>query len=140
MICYLRIDESKLPFKNNKSFEDVLSKQFIKILLNKYRQRDTITSLGNYNYLILLEHCSLTAAWDKAKQIQNILKDYKFSLDKIDYSICINIGITPITSSYADIEAVMEDVKLACDLAGNKQPDCIYIWTSEYPFISCSLT
>ena len=131
MICYLRIDELKLPFKNNKSFEDVLSKQFIKILLNKYRQRDTITSLGNYNYLILLEHCSLTAAWDKAKQIQNILKDYKFSLDKIDYSICINIGITPITSSYADIEAVMEDVKLACDLAGNKQPDCIYIFQRD---------
>lgn len=131
MFCYLIIDKSSLPKKRNEFHEQQLVSQISRVVLDECRQRDTLVNFENYSLGLLLENCSLETGWKKAKKIRNLLAEYQFSYEDNYYNIDISIGITPVAGSSGNVDQVINDAKIACDIARDTPPDYVYMFQNE---------
>ena len=78
------------------------------------RERDTLARLGCDEFGLLLEHCPLELARERAQALQAALAGHAFEIDRQTFTVGVSIGIASICRGGRDVQAVIAAADAAC--------------------------
>ena len=78
------------------------------------RERDTLARLGGSECGLLLEHCPLTLARERARALQAAINDHVFKVDGRSFALGVSIGIASIRHGFHDVRTLSAVADAAC--------------------------
>lgn len=91
------------------------------------RERDTLARLGGDEFGLLLEHCPLALARERAKALQVALADFAFEAEGRSFALGVSIGIVSIRSGRHDVRGVIAAADTSCYVAKRNNNEVIHI-------------
>jgi diguanylate cyclase (GGDEF)-like protein len=82
-------------------------RQVAELFRAQVRERDTLARLGGSECGLLLEHCPLTLARERARALQAAINDHVFKVDGRSFALGVSIGIASISHGCHDVRALM---------------------------------
>ena len=117
-LCYLDLDQFKMVNDScGHSAGDALLHQLGALLKSKIRWRDTLARLGDDEFGVLLESCSLDEAMETAEALRSAISEYKFMWDDRSFRLGVSIGVVPITADTEDVAGLLSAADSACAAA-----------------------
>lgn len=106
---------------------DKVLSQVAELFQAQVRERDTLARLGGDEFGLLLEHCPLALARERAKNLQAALADYAFKAGGRNFALGVSIGIASIKSGRHDVSGVIAAADAACYAAKRNNDSVIHI-------------
>lgn len=78
------------------------------------RERDTLARIGGDEFALLLEHCSLASAIERAKAIKNSVKQKNLTINDQNFFLDISIGIAAFHSGQHSSKEILKIADAAC--------------------------
>ncbi|WP_455211429.1 EAL domain-containing protein [Kaarinaea lacus] len=127
-LMYMDLDQFKIVNDTCGHFAgDELLKQLAQLLLPKIRESDTLARLGGDEFGLILEGCHLKQASDIARQLLDLVQDFRFVWNDKTFSIGMSIGLVAITSHSKDLVSALSAADAACFIAKDKGRNRVWI-------------
>ena len=126
VFLYIDIDQFKII---NDTAGHVAGDELIRQLANKLkkhiRESDTSARLGGDEFGVLLENCAVSHAKEIAKEIQQMISDFRFFWEDRNYHISASIGFVEINQqNVSSVSEILSAADIACytakDQGGNR--------------------
>ncbi len=116
--CFMDLDQFKVVNDTSGHIAgDELLRQLASMLKGLLRRRDTLARLGGDEFAILMEHCSLAQAQEKAERICRMISEFKFAWENRSYAVSASIGLVVINNRSKDLTEVLKQADSACYVA-----------------------
>ena len=131
-LCYLDLDQFKVVNDTcGHVAGDELLRQITHLLKDKVRIRDTLARIGGDEFIVLMEHCSLSNANRVAKQIKDTISEFRFIWDNKPFNVGASIGLVQITQENNDFNEILKYADTACYMAKNLGRNRIQVYTPD---------
>ena len=128
ILCYLDLDQFKVVNDTSGHVAgDELLKQIAFIMQNNVGPNDIVSRLGGDEFGILFTSCSLNEAHDKATNILNAIKRYRFYWKDKIFVIGASMGLVEITRDSTSLLEVIASADAACYEAKEQGRNCIHV-------------
>ena len=126
VFLYLDIDQFKII---NDTAGHVAGDELIRQLASKLkkhiRESDTLARLGGDEFGVLLENCAVSHAKEIAKEIMQMISDFRFYWEDRNYHISASIGFVEINQqNVSNVSEILSAADIACytakDQGGNR--------------------
>ncbi|MDX1435116.1 MAG: diguanylate cyclase, partial [Gammaproteobacteria bacterium] len=106
-LCWLDVDQFRLINEScGHGAGDELLRALADILRDQVRRRDTLARIGDDEFAILMEHCSLEQLHRVAHAVRRAVQDYRFLWDHEAFTLGVSIGVLPIDGSLGGVDEV----------------------------------
>lgn len=131
-ICYLDLDQFKIINDTCGHLAgDELLRQLSYLLQSQVTERDTLARLGGDEFGLLLNHYSLDEAYQKAVDLCNSVKDFRFTWEEKVFSIGVSIGLVGIDEQTCDLATILSAVDAACYAAKNQGRNRVHLYQAD---------
>lgn len=131
-LCYVDVHKFKLiNDAHGREAGDELLKQIATLLHNKVRDTDVLARIGDDEFGILLNNCSLHNAMETADSFRLAVKNHKFTCDDVAVAVGINIGLVPIESDSGGVADIMGLADAACYVARDKGNHRVHVYRTQ---------
>ncbi|MDX1528121.1 MAG: EAL domain-containing protein [Gammaproteobacteria bacterium] len=114
-LCFLDLDQFKVVNDTAGHVAgDALLKQFAALLKQQLRRQDAIARFGGDEFALLMEHCSVEQARQKAESLRQIVESHNFSWEDQIFSVGVSIGLAPINSASGTPSDILRHADIAC--------------------------
>lgn len=121
VLLYLDLDQFKVVNDTAGHIAgDELLIQVAQLLLEKLRGRDTLGRLGGDEFSVLLEHCPIPEAKNRAQTLIDAIREFSFIWEKKTYHIGVSVGLVPINEDSLSTVQILTQADLACYTAKDK--------------------
>ena len=93
---------------------DIALREVAELFRAQVRERDTLARLGGDEFGLLLEHCPLELARERAQALQAALAGHAVATANRKFAIGVSIGIAAIRGGGRDVQAVIAAADAAC--------------------------
>jgi diguanylate cyclase (GGDEF)-like protein len=100
---------------------DIVLREVAELFRAQVRERDTLARLGGDEFGLLLEHCPLELAEERARALQTAVASHVVDAENRRFSLDVSIGIAAIRRGGRDVYAVIGAADAAC-YAAKRQP------------------
>ncbi len=115
VLCYLDLDQFKVVNDTcGHMAGDELLRQVAQTVKGNVRNRDTLARLGGDEFGILMEHCSLDRAMQRAEAVRAAVEDCRFAWEGNVFALGASIGVAAINVHSASVSSVMSAADAAC--------------------------
>ena len=127
-LMYMDLDQFKLVNDTCGHFAgDELLKQVAQLLLGKIRESDTLARLGGDEFGLILEGCQLERATNIAKQLLDMVQDFRFVWQDKTFTIGMSIGLVAINRNSKDLVSTLSAADAACFIAKDKGRNRVWV-------------
>ncbi|MGL6140634.1 MAG: EAL domain-containing protein [Planktothrix sp.] len=131
-ICYLDLDQFKIINDTCGHLAgDELLRQLSYLLQSQVTERDTLARLGGDEFGLLLNHYSLDEAYQKAVDLCNSVKDFRFTWEEKVFSIGVSIGLVEIDDQTCDLATILSAADAACYAAKNQGRNRVHLYQAD---------
>lgn len=131
-LLYLDLDQFKVVNDTcGHSAGDELLKQLSALLHTRIRGRDTLARLGGDEFCVLLENCTLKQAKIVAKDLHQLINEFRFAWEKKLFSIGVSIGVVIMDDRSLSPDELLSAADLACYAAKDQGRNCIQVYKNE---------
>ncbi|KPJ91629.1 MAG: hypothetical protein AMJ53_11240 [Gammaproteobacteria bacterium SG8_11] len=131
-LMYMDLDQFKIVNDTCGHFAgDELLKQLAQLLIPKIRESDTLARLGGDEFGLILEGCPLKQASDIARQLLDMVQDFRFVWHDKTFSIGMSVGLVAISNYSKDLVSTLSAADAACFIAKDKGRNRIWIHHSD---------
>ncbi len=106
---------------------DELLRQLSALLIQQIKPSDTLARLGGDEFGILMEHCSLEEALDRACSLNEAIREYQFAWQQRNFKIGASMGLVAIDKHSLSFNDLLKNADAACFVAKDKGRDCIHV-------------
>lgn len=132
ILCYLDLDQFKVVNDTSGHVAgDELLKQIAFIMQKNVGPNDIVSRLGGDEFGILFTSSSLDQAHDKALNILNAIKRYRFYWKDKIFVIGASMGLVEITRDSSSLLEVVASADAACYEAKEQGRNCIHVATQD---------
>ena len=110
---------------------DQLLREVAELIKGNARKRDTIARIGNDEFAVLLEDCSVTLAQHTAENLRRVIAEHVFDWQGRRHSVSVSIGIVPITDASDTPGNVLSLADTACYAAKDSGRNCVHTYESD---------
>lgn len=131
-ICYLDLDQFKIINDTCGHLAgDELLRQLSLLLQSQVTETDTLARLGGDEFGLLLNHYSLEEAYQKAVDLCNSVRDFRFTWEEKVFSIGVSIGLVGIDEQTCDLATILSAVDAACYAAKNQGRNRVHLYQAD---------
>jgi len=131
-ICYLDLDQFKIINDTCGHLAgDELLRQLSFLLQSQVTETDTLARLGGDEFGLLLNHYSLEEAYQKAVDLCNSVKDFRFTWEEKVFSIGVSIGLVEIDDQTCDLATILSAADAACYAAKNQGRNRVHLYQAD---------
>ena len=128
-LCYLDLDQFKVVNDTAGHVAgDTLLRQIANLLMQKIRNRDTLARLGGDEFGLLLDNCPLNNAYEIAKSLVGVVRDYRFLWKERTFQIGVSIGVAEITADSEDTGQLLSQADVACYTAKDQGRNRVHVY------------
>jgi diguanylate cyclase (GGDEF)-like protein/PAS domain S-box-containing protein len=128
-LCYLDLDQFKIVNDTaGHAAGDELLKQIKGLLLDGFRERDTIARLGGDEFGLLLDNCPLEKAGKITNSLVATIRDYRFTWQGRSFQIGVSIGLVPITATVESTAQLLSQADIACYIAKERGRNRVHVY------------
>jgi len=131
-LCYLDLDQFKVVNDTcGHMAGDELLRQLGRLMARQVRKHDTLARLGGDEFGVLLEDCSLEHSQRVATKLKEAVCGFRFLWEDKSFNIGVSIGLVPITSASAGVDALLSAADAACYAAKDQGRNRIQSFTKD---------
>lgn len=131
-LLYLDLDQFKVVNDTcGHSAGDELLKQLSALLHTRIRGRDTLARLGGDEFCVLLENCSLKQAKIVAKDLHQLINEFRFTWESKLFNLGVSIGVVTMDESNLNPDELLSAADMACYAAKDQGRNCIKVYKNE---------
>jgi diguanylate cyclase (GGDEF)-like protein len=132
VLCYMDLDQFKLINDACGHLEgDKLVRQVAGLLASHIRDQYYFARLGADEFGLLLESCSLDKALDYARELIELIKDFRFVVQGKSFEVGMCIGLVSLKPGEQTLTDVMSYADLACHIAKEKGRNRIHWYQDD---------
>jgi len=132
--CVLHIDIDQLHVVNDlMGYQegDSLIRRVARVLRQNLRDSDHLARLGGDDFGVLLSNCSLTKAFDVARDIAAAVRDLEVISASKQLNVTASIGISSMTRENEGIVGILASAEIACKAAKEGGRDRIQVFEMD---------
>ncbi|WP_455202839.1 EAL domain-containing protein [Kaarinaea lacus] len=131
-LCYIDVSKFKaINDTHGREAGDELLKQVATLLHSKVRDTDVLARLGEDEFAVLLNNCSIHNALETAHSFRETIRDYDFAWNGETIRMGVSIGLVPINADSGGIADIMGLADAACYVAKDKGNHRIHVYRAQ---------
>ena len=128
-MCYLDLDQFKIVNDTcGHTAGDELLRQLAHVMTLRLRESHILGRLGGDEFGLLIKKCTVVEATHIAAEIQERIKDFRFTWNDKMFEIGVSIGVVSIRPDSADISEIFSTADGACYIAKDKGRNQIHVY------------
>ena len=131
-ICYLDLDRFKIINDTcGHAAGDKLLRQIGKLLQQRIRTSDVFARVGGDEFAILLHQCPTEQALETARQLVEIVREFRFIWENKVFRIGVSIGLVGIDAETESLTSLLNAVDAACYAAKESGGNTVHLYHQE---------
>jgi len=110
---------------------DQLLRQVSRLLARTVRAEDLLVRLGGDEFAVILEHCAIADAETVAREICELMDEYRFVHQEQRFRIGASIGLVALHSGSDDVEGVVRSADVSCYAAKEAGRNRVHLWSES---------
>lgn len=131
-LCYMDLDQFKVVNDTCGHIAgDEMLRQLSFVLLEKLRQRDTLSRLGGDEFAVLVEYCPLQNAIQVAETLRDAIQNHDFHWEDKKFNVGASMGLVSITCTTHSVTELLKNADAACYIAKDHGRNRIHVHDVE---------
>ena len=131
-LCFMDLDQFRIVNDTCGHIAgDELLRQLGHLLQNTTRNNDILARLGGDEFGILMENCTEIQARRVVTELQNTIRNFRFSWHRNSFSIGASIGLVAISETTSSITEPLKQADAACYMAKDLGRNRVHVYQPE---------
>jgi diguanylate cyclase (GGDEF)-like protein/PAS domain S-box-containing protein len=110
---------------------DECLRQIAALWKSQLRHPDNLSRLGDDEFGLIIEHCSLELAVTFAERLRLSIENFQFNWQQNNFTLTVSIGLVAIDSQSRNLTSVLSAADLACYAAKQKGGNCLQVYSQR---------